>query len=273
MQTPRLPQDRRTIRGTRLGSLAFALLLAATLAAPGALAVEFRPDASAADREPPAYPDRDHVTNGCHISTIAYLDRFLAEYPGEQGQPLVITLLNTDGIRRPHTIALISWQGQWWCRDESFGAVALGCAVEAWPTGRRLSAKAETVLDKHAKMLVRTGMATPRPAPPADMSSEQRIGQVAAAARMIPFPTTIFWVKCGRSELPVAFFRPAARQIAVYDPMHGTCLAECASRDDAGIVSLVASRFGYRVDAVYAELTSPRGTLVASADLPCAVSR
>lgn len=273
MQPPSLPTTRRATRGTRLGSLAFALLLAATLAAPGALAAEFRPDASATGGEPPAYPDRAHVTNGCHISTIAYLDRFLAEYPGEQGEPLVITLLNADGIKRPHTIALISWQGQWWCRDESFGAVALGCAVEAWPTGRRLSAKAETVLDKHAKMLVRTGMATPRPAPPADMAPEQRIGEVAAAARMIPFPTTIFWVRSGRHELPVAFFRPNARQIAVYDPLHGTVLAGCASRDDAGIVSLVASRLGYHVDSVRAELSGLRGTLLASADLPHAVSQ
>jgi|GEM_PF-2566821 hypothetical protein len=273
MQPPKILQTRRAIHGTRLGSLVFALLLIATLTVPGVRAADLRPEASVTPQVPPAYPDRTHVTNGCHISTITFLDRFLAEFPDEQGEPLVITMLNADGVRRSHTIALISWQGQWWCRDESFGVFALGCPVEAQPDRRRLNTKAETMLEKHAKMLIRAAMATPQPAPPTEMSSEQRIREVAVAARMIPFPTTIFWVKCGSRELPVAFFRPTARQIAVYEPLHGTCLAECSSRDDAKVVSLVASRLGYHVDAIHAEHTSPRGTLVASADLPHAVSQ
>ena len=273
MQLSSLPQNRRATRGTRLGSLAFALLLSVTLAAPGAQAAGLRQAASLTPQSPPDYPDREHVTNGCHISTITFLDRFLAAFPAERGEPLVITMLNADWVRRPHTIALLSWQGQWWCRDEYFGVFTLDRPVEAKPDMKQLVLRAETMLEKHVKTVMRTAVAAPRSAPPTSMSSEQRLREVAVVARTVPFSTTIFWVKCGSRELPVAFFRPTAQQIAVYDPLHGTCLAECSSRDDAKIVSLVASRLGYHVDGVHAELSSPLGTLVASVDLPNVASR
>ncbi len=260
MPTPIHPQTYRGLCGVRLGSLVFALLLTATLTTPAAR--------GAALEDPPVYPDDDHVTNGCYVSAIAFLARFQAEFPNERGKPAVITLRNAEGARRAHTVALITWQGEWWGRDEYFGVFALGRSVAANPDPEQLAGRAETMLAKHATKLIRAARAGRPSAPAAEMSSAQRMREVAAVARMVPVQTTVFWVKCGKSELPVVFFRPGDRQIAVYDPLHGTSVAECASRDDAKIVAAVASRLGYRVDGVNANLTSPVGTLVASVTPP-----
>jgi hypothetical protein len=95
---------------------------------------------------------------------------------------------------------------------------------------------------------------------PEDLSPEERLREVTVAAQIIPYPTSIFWVRCGREELPVAFFRPGGRQVAVYDPQHGTSLAECSISDDARVVSLVAARLGYSSEGVRREASVPRGT-------------
>ncbi len=260
MQTPILPQARRELSGTRLGSVVFALLLTATLTAPAAQA--------AALEDPPAYPDQEHVANGCYVSTFNFLARFRAEFPGERGGPALVTLRNADGTRRSHTIALVSWQGEWWGRDEFFGVFALERSVAAHPDPEELAGRAGAMLEKQAAKLIRAAKASRPSAPAAEMPSEQRIREVTTAVRMVPARATVFWVKSGRSEVPVAFFRPTDRQIAVYDPLRGTSLAECACPDDAKVVAAVATRLGYRVDGVRAELVSPTGPLVASVTPP-----
>ncbi|MEJ1970965.1 MAG: hypothetical protein WDM96_00090 [Lacunisphaera sp.] len=67
---------------------------------------------------------------------------------------------------------------------------------------------------------------------------------------------TIFWVKDGAREIPLVFFRPTPGVIAVYDPVHGTGLTECAGGNDAKITALIAARFGYRVEDFRADTTS-----------------
>ncbi len=83
---------------------------------------------------------------------------------------------------------------------------------------------------------------------------------------MFPFPATSFWIRNGKHETPVAFFRSNSKPIAVYEPLHGTCLAECSIRDDAKVVSLVAAKLGFHADSVRAELSPLHGVLVASTD-------
>ncbi len=257
MQNPTSPQAHRGLCGARLGSLIFALLLTATLSAP-----------AAGLQDPPAYPDGEHVSNGCYVSTFNFLARFRAEFPEERGEPAIVTLRNADGSRRPHTVALVSWQGEWWGRDEYFGVFPLGRSVAAHPNPEELAGRAGAMLEKHAAKLVRSRMASRPPTPATEMAAEQRVREVTAAARMIPARATVFWVKSGKSEVPVAFFRPTDRQIAVYDPLRGTSLAECACPDDAKVVAAVASRLGYRVDGVRADLASPIGTVVAAVNPP-----
>lgn len=237
-----------------------ALMITATPSA-RALAADASPDTST----PPAYPDTAHVCNGCHLSTIGFIARYLAHFPGERGQPLVISMMNADGVRRSHTIALISWQGQTWCRDEYYGVFPLGCRYEAQPNLRHLTSKAQFLLERRAQALVRETGFPLRPAPPDEMASDQRLGQVAVAARIIPFPTTIYWVRSGRQELPMVFFRPSSGTIAVYEPLHGTCLAQCAIPSDAKVVSLVAEKLGYHADSVRRDGMATGATLVAAA--------
>jgi hypothetical protein len=163
-----------------------------------------------------------------------------------------------------HTLALISWRGQAWCRDEYFGVFALGCAYEGEPNLDRLTAKAESSYQGHARHLIRNEGTPQRPDSPEELTQSERIREVTLAMQIIPYPSTIYWLRSGRGEFPVAFFRPSGRQVAVYDPLNGTSLAECSIRDDAKVVSLVAARLGYRPE-VRRELAIPDEALLADA--------
>jgi hypothetical protein len=250
----------------RLGFLAFALVLAS----PGARAVDRSPVANdpsaAALSAPPAFPDSAHIPNDCHLSTVAYLTRYLAMYPSESGEPLVLAMHNDAGQSWHHTVAIISWHGQTWCREEHFGVFALDCSFAQRPNPNRLAIKAESALRNHARLVMGRSGADPLTPPPSDLSAAEKIQDVTAAVHMVPFPATVYWIRNGKTETPMAFFRPNSRQIAVYEPLHGTCLAECASHDDARIVALVAARIGFRVNGVRAGFSSEKADLVASAD-------
>lgn len=254
----------------RLASLALVLT---TIAAPESRASARVSNPASALSAPPAYPDAAHVLNGCHLSSIRFLNRYLSEFPTERGETLVVSMRNADGSIQAHTIALISWQGQAWCRDEYYGVFSLDCRAETQPNLERLSARAERKLEKHAQMMVRTGQAAARSEPPAHLSAEQNLRDVTTAVSLVPYATRIFWVRCGHRELPMAFFRPDGKRIAVYDPEHGTSTAECACTDDAKVVQLVASRLGYRAESVRAELPLPQPALLASADTVAANAR
>lgn len=258
-----LLRSRREPCGIRLGSLVSALLLTAVLSAPAAPVDYPRGPTVVALQDPPAYPDGEHVANGCYVSTIAFLARFQAEFPDERGVPLVMYLRNAKGVRWSHTIAVISWRGKWWGRDEYYGVFALDRSVGAYPEPEQLANWAANALQKHSARLIRARITNRQPAPPTEMSAEERTREVAAVARMVPVRASVFWVKCGRQELPVVFFRPSDHQIAVYEPLHGTAVAECAFPDNAKVVAAVAVRLGYRVDGVRAEPVGGRGILLA----------
>lgn len=246
----------------RLAPLALALAIVFTAAAP---ALNADPVAGASRLSPPSYPDDAHVCNGCHISTMKYLARYLAQFPAEQGRPLVIEMVNGDRTRTMHTMALISWRGGAWCRDEYFGVFSLGCAFEAGADAEHLTARAESCYKSHSMEVIRSTGMPRRPGSPEEMSQDERLQQVSLASRILPYPTTVYWLRSGREEFPVAFFRPSARQIGVYDPMHGTSVAECSIRDDAKVVSLVAARLGYSAGHVRVQLVIPTSSLLADA--------
>ena len=182
MSPRRISRSFRASIGALLGRLALAI--AAAVAVPAARADPL-PDDSVTLPGPPSYPEDTHVFNGCHLSTIRYLARYLSEFPGESGMPLLIKMRNADGPKRMHTLALVSWKGQAWCRDEYFGVFALGCPYEAQPNLKRLVSKAEILLERHAQTMVRTSGKPLRPNAPEQMSPEQRIRAVKAAVGII----------------------------------------------------------------------------------------
>ncbi|MBI5771523.1 MAG: hypothetical protein HZA93_27365 [Verrucomicrobia bacterium] len=212
--------------------------------------------------KPPAFPDEHHVLNGCYISTGAFITRFLADHPAERACPLTVDVPGFHGL---HTIALLSWRGDWWGRDEYCGVFPLSRDVAANPEPAALRRRAEDALGRHARNEVRAGRAVRAPAPPRTLPVAERAQMISTAAAALPFASEVFWVAGGRDEFPVLFFRPAPDQVAVYEPITGTSRAECKSSDHAGIVRLIAERLGYRVDAVRADFTAPAGALVASA--------
>ncbi len=85
------------------------------------------------------------MANGCYVSTIAFLARFQAEFPGERGVPLVMVRRNANTVRWSHTIALVSWRGEWWGRDEYYGVFALDREVGAYPDPDQLADRAANV--------------------------------------------------------------------------------------------------------------------------------
>ncbi len=238
----------QTLRGLTPLRLALALLVLPVVASSAA---------RAAVVTPPHYPDATHVYNGCHLSTLAYLAKFNAEFPAEQGQPIVVQLLNADGYTRSHTMSLISWHGDWWIRDEYYGVFSLNCTTKAVSDLAQLQALAERIYARHAAEMSRRSDAPHVPVVPSRLSVEQRIHDVRLAADKVPMAHTIYWVKDGKREVPLVFFRPAPGQIAVYDPAFGTGVAQCSQPDDAKVVAAVASRMGYRADQVRAELDLP----------------
>jgi hypothetical protein len=218
----------------------FALGLAAASLLPSAIGKDAFPD-------PPAHPDKIHVSNGCQLSTVRYLAQFKSEYPGETGEVLEISLPEAD---RNHAVALISWHGQLWCRDEYFGVFPLECAAEPRPRPEALADRAESMLRRQAARLIhRDGARTVHPSE-GPMSPDQRLAEVIRARLIIPFRSTLFWIRDGGHEIPVIFFRLTSDWIAVYDPPNGTCLARCESLDVPAVVSRVAEKLGYAVDGI-----------------------
>jgi len=211
----------------------------------------------------PAYPESEHVYFGCHISTVAYLARFSAEHPAERGRPAVLMMDNADGVRRPHTIALVTWRGMWWGRDEYFGTFPLNLPADAKVAGHRLEARATTALAKAAGRRDRTEGYRRPPVARGSLNREELAREAAAATRILPHAATTFWVSEGRHEYPLVFFRPDERTIAVYDPHSGTCVAETETRDATRIVAAVAARLGCRAASLRTEL--PAGTAVVAA--------
>jgi hypothetical protein len=191
---------------------------------------------------PPCYPDPAHVFNGCHLSALRYLNQFAADYPAEQGEPLVVRMRNGDGLIRSHTVALVSWRGQWWCRDEYFGVFPLRTAVAGPAAPDLLRPRAQELLERHASdWNARPDNPRP-PLPPPVFDAALRLRQVETAAALTPFPHGIHWV----DGVPLLLIRPSANQIAVYDPANGTGSGVCRSGDDRQIVQFVAHSMGYR---------------------------
>lgn len=197
--------------------------------------------------EPPAYRDTAHVPVGCYISTFTFLAKFLADHPQEQGRPLTVNLPSFGG---PHTIALVSWQGRWWGRDEYSGVFDLRWAVAATHDMVQLRKAAEYHLGKLSAWHYRIGKIKLAGRAPDEIADGARWEAVRTAARLLPLGSQIFRVGCRGREIPLLFFQPAVGVIAVYDPATGTATAECERRSIPTIVTMVASRLGYSVVAV-----------------------
>jgi len=239
----------------RVRVLAMVLMATSSLLTPAAGAAGATPSA------PPDFPDSAHVENGCYISTTAYLGKFAAAFPRERGTPVTVRPRNFD---EPHTIALLSWQGRWWGRDEESGVFAVNRAVGSGAITDRIKRSAEAALERHS---IRRGKArgSARDAVSAvRMSADARKHDVLVAAALLPGVSEVWWVSVGGEEWPFLFFRPVRDRVAVYDPRHGTATAETAVTHAGEIVQLVAERLGYRVTSVRPDLTpEPRVMLAA----------
>jgi hypothetical protein len=211
---------------------------------------------------PPDFPDEVHVMNGCFVSSTACIAKFLAAFPGERAEPLTVRPVNYEG---PHTVALLSWHGQWWGRDEYFGVFALHCAVRSGPVPLQIGRVAQVALEQHSTSRVSAGEidfdAARRSVP-----AQQRAAEVATAASLLPFATEQFIVESEGQKLAFLLFHPAKGEIAVYDPATGTSQAQCACTDGARVVAHVAARIGYKVTSVQRETAAFSAILVATVE-------
>lgn len=240
-----------------VGRLSTALTQLATIACL-ALSTAHAESAST-ENAPPDFADATHVQNGCFISTTAYLAKFSAAFPAEQGRAITVTPRQYE---TPHTIALISWRGSWWARDEYCGVFALGSSVAKTSDSRQLSKLATTVLEKLATKLAKAGRVQLAP-DAVQLSSDEQAREVAVAARLLPVATEKFRIKSKGQEISLLLFRLSGGKIAVYDPSSGTLTATCTSTDSVNIIAAVAVQLGYTANAIQADSLQLRGTLVA----------
>lgn len=226
---------------------------------------------------PPVFPDVVHVANGCYISAVVYAARYRAAYPGEQAEVAAIPMTNAGGLVKPHTLAIMSWRGGWWARDEYYGVIDLRePSVRPWnPAAVRRRAEASS-RRRYARLLAGGAPARTADAPPSGRpETEWRLDQVEAARRLLPVPSELHWLRTGSTAVPLLYFRPRPNSpaFAVYDPASGTASAEAAVRDSAQLVAAVARRLGYAPEAEpLAAADRPAAAAIRTASCPSASS-
>jgi hypothetical protein len=196
---------------------------------------------------PPVFPDVVHVANGCYVSAVTYVARFSAAFPAERAEPAAFVLPNAGGGDQPHTLAIVSWHGEWWARDEYFGVVPLGCPSASPWNPRLAQLRADAGFRRVAASQRREAVALREKTlrPPGRMGPDWRLAEVLAAQGILPFPSQIHWLHDGMRLIPFLYFRPGADRFAVYDPAIGTASAVSLAGDEASLVAAAVTRLGY----------------------------
>jgi hypothetical protein len=209
---------------------------------------------------PPNFPDVAHVANGCYISSLVYVSRFRAAYPAEKAGTAAVVLPNADGSRKPHTVAIVSWHGRWWARDEYYGLADLRLpSARPWDAVTVARRADDTYRDRATRMRA-AGQPRREPdrVPAGDEAGRWRREQIETARRLLPMPGEIVWQRRGSEELPFLFFRTSEDgAFAVYDPVFGTAQAVAEVRDPHRLVAAVAERLGYPAAAPPREAPGP----------------
>ncbi len=245
---------RTTSPRSPLGALLFAFVVTSSFAR-----AELPEPVSAS--APPSFPDTIHMENGCYLSALVYIAHFTAAFPKERAVPLTVRPRN---FHEPHTIALLSWNGRWWGRDEYCGVFEVRSAVGNGTVTASVRSTAEAALGFHSSQLARRGRVTIAPPTPPDLPLAHRARDVTVARMLLPIATEQYWIRSGGREIPLLFFRPTPDRVAVYDPQNGTATAETTVTDAAQIVALVAARLGYRCESVHRETLAHPAVLIAS---------
>ncbi len=197
---------------------------------------------------PPNFPDMIHVANGCYVSSFVYLSRFHAAYPAERAETAAIVLPNADGSFKPHTVAIVSWHGKWWARDEFYGLADLrSSSSRPWDVAsvtRRVDAINR---ERYAQQTAAGHRRQPDRAPAEKTEAIRwRIEHIQRARQLLPVPSEIVWLRSGDQTLPMLFFRTSeGGRFAVYDPSIGTAQALGDVSDVGRLVAAVAERMGY----------------------------
>ncbi|MDP3073101.1 MAG: hypothetical protein Q8N18_22600 [Opitutaceae bacterium] len=196
---------------------------------------------------PPDFPDTTHVREGCYISSVAYVARFAAEFPGEFGAPCSV---HPRIYPKRHTVALVTWAGEWWLRDEFAGVMRLNLPAASREITETVRRRAEVTLDRRVRGLTSSERARILSLGLHGSRTLDAAHEIAEAARLLPYASALYRVESNGREIPVLFFRPSPGWIALYDPHFGTATAETDSPRDAAIVEAIAERLGYRVTSV-----------------------
>ena len=205
---------------------------------------------------PPNFPDLIHVANGCYVSSFVYLARFRAAYPAERAETVAIVLPNADGSFKPHTVAIVSWHGKWWARDEFYGLADLRSpSSRPWDLATVTSRVDAVCRDRYARQSAAGHRRQPDRAPAeAAEAIRWRVEHILTARQLLPVPSEIVWLRSGDQTLPLLFFRTSeGGGFAVYDPSIGTAQAVGEVRDVGRMVAAVAERMGYPAPSTVTE--------------------
>jgi hypothetical protein len=212
---------------------------------------------------PPDYVDQYHVPNGCYISALAYIAKFKTAFPEERAEPLTVVPRRGGSPGEPHTVALITWRGRWWLRDEYFGIKSVRLPVSSAITPERIAARVAGICGQDSMTQIQVNNSSSDVAP--ELSFTTRMSDVFAAAAVIRSEAAVYVVHSGAMRIPMLYFQPGPGLVAVYDPTHGTAFARSNTADALKVLPAMAQKLGYKVISID-RVENPQGQRLAQAE-------
>ncbi len=168
--------------------------------------------APAKEGSPPWWPDKIYAANGCFLSASAYVARLVSTYPAAKASTQTVEIPSCRG----HTIAVVSWNGVKYGRDQYIGVFKIGdgdpqasfeAALRRWRQEKRTH---------------------PYPERRPHSMAERRAEVLLARSIMAFAKTELLPVNTPTGVVTVLTWRTPTGELAIYEPTLGTAVGSTA---------------------------------------------
>lgn len=204
---PALPYQTGSASLLRLRRSQFLSLLVLWMAQAGASAAADWPDA------PPWWPDQIYAANGCYLSASAYVARLASTYPAADATTYTVEIPSC----RKHTIAVVTWNGVKYGRDQYIGVFKIGdsdpqtsfvATLRRWWQAKRTHRYPEkrpsSIAERHAEVLLARQIMS------------------FAKTELVPVITPT-------GAVTILTWQTTTGELAIYEPMLGTAVGSTSA--------------------------------------------